>query len=203
MAAAADLVEHLHRQAAGIGRRLQHQRRDGGDQRGLGHPLRAVAADVAGHFAAARGEADQDGALQVERLDELREVVGIGVHVVAVPGLARPAMSAPVMGDAAIAVGGQEHHLGFPAIRAERPAVAEHHRLSCAPVLVVDLRSVFRRDRAHGLPPLVKEQTGLKQRKRTRFYYPSSLCLKPFCFEFVNVTVMPSRGREYYNVPLQ
>ena len=150
MAAVADLVEHLNRQAAGIGRRFQHQRRDGGDQRGLGHPFRAVAADIAGDFAAARGEADQDGALQVERLDKLREVVGIGVHVVAAPGLARAAMSATVMGNAAIAVGGQEQHLSLPAIRIERPAVAEHHRLSCAPVLVVDLRAVFRRDRAHG-----------------------------------------------------
>jgi hypothetical protein len=27
--------------------------------------------------------------------------------------------------------------------------VAEHHRLSCTPVLVIDLRTVFRRDRAH------------------------------------------------------
>src|SRR5450830_674769 len=53
------------------------------------------------------------------------------------------------MGDAPIAAGGQEHHLSLPTIRTEGPAVAEHHRLSCAPVLVIDLRTVFRRDRAH------------------------------------------------------
>src|SRR5450756_896990 len=57
------------------------------------------------------------------------------------------------MGNATVAVGCQEHHLSFPAIRAEGPAVAEHHRLPCAPILVVDLRTVFRRDRAHGLSP--------------------------------------------------
>src|SRR5450759_4520990 len=40
-----------------------------------------------------------------------------------------------------------------PAIRTEGPAVAEHHRLSCAPVLVIDLRAAFRRNRTHCLPP--------------------------------------------------
>src|SRR5664280_105194 len=65
-------------------------------------------------------------------------------------------MAATVVGDAAIAVGGQEHHLSLPAIRTEGPAVAEHHRLSCccAPVLVIDVRTVFGRDRAHRLSPL-------------------------------------------------
>jgi len=56
--AKADRVELLNRQAAGIGRRFQHQRWDGGDQRGLGHQFRSVAADIAGNFAAARREAD-------------------------------------------------------------------------------------------------------------------------------------------------
>src|SRR5450756_3128536 len=37
-----------------------------------------------------------------------------------------------------------------------RPAVAEHHRLSCAPVLVIDLRTVFRRNRAHCLLPFYR-----------------------------------------------
>jgi hypothetical protein len=51
--AKADPVEHLNRQAAGIGRRFQHQRRDGGNQRSLGHPFRTVAAYIAGNFATA------------------------------------------------------------------------------------------------------------------------------------------------------
>ena len=65
------LIEDFHRQAAGIGRRLQHQRRDCADQHSLGHALGAVAADVAGDFAAAGRVADMDRILQVERLDEL------------------------------------------------------------------------------------------------------------------------------------
>src|SRR5674476_569738 len=132
---------------------MLRQRRDGGDQRGLGHPFRAVAADITGNFAAARGEADEDDTFQIELFDEIREVVGIGVHLVATPGLARPAMAATVMGNAAIAVRGQEQHRSLPAIRTEGPAMAEHHRLSCAPVLVIDLRTIFCCNRAHCLLP--------------------------------------------------
>lgn len=75
--AGADPVERLHRQAAGIGGRLQHQRRHRADQHGLGDTFRAVAADIAGHFAAARGVTDMDRVPQVERFDERREVVGV------------------------------------------------------------------------------------------------------------------------------
>ena len=64
------------------------------------------------------------------------------------------------LGNAVIAVGGQEHHLTLPAVRTEGPAVAEHHRLFCASVLVlvVDLRSVFRRSRARCLPPFLSAE---------------------------------------------
>jgi hypothetical protein len=67
-----------------------------------------VAADVAGDFAPARGVADVDRVLQVERFDERREVVGVGVHLVAIPGLARTAVAAAAMGDAAVSAGAQE-----------------------------------------------------------------------------------------------
>jgi hypothetical protein len=97
---------------------------------------------------------DMDRVLQVERRDERREVVGITLHVVAVPGLAGAAVAAAVMGDAAVALSGQEDHLVFEGVRAERPAVAEHHRLSTAPILIIDWRAVCRRDRAHRVASL-------------------------------------------------
>jgi hypothetical protein len=58
-------------------------------------------------------------------------------------------MAAAVMGDAAISVGNQKEHLVFPGVCAQRPAMAEDCGLSAAPVLVIDLRSVFGRDRGH------------------------------------------------------
>src|SRR5438094_213082 len=67
------------------------------------------------------------------------EVVGVGVQIVAVPGLARAAVAAAVMGDAAVAAGSQKEHLVFPGVRAQRPAMTEDHGLSAAPVLVVQL----------------------------------------------------------------
>ena len=75
---------------------------------------------------------------QVERFDQLRQVVGVSVHVVATPGLARSAVAAAIMGDAAVSVRGQKHHLVFPGIRAQRPAMAEDHGLPTAPVFVVE-----------------------------------------------------------------
>jgi hypothetical protein len=68
--AGADAVEHLDRRAAGIGRRLQHQRRHRADQHGLGDALGAVAADIARDFAAAGGVADMDRVFQVEFFDQ-------------------------------------------------------------------------------------------------------------------------------------
>jgi hypothetical protein len=48
--------------------------------------------------------ADMNGILEIERSDERREIVGLGIHVVAVPRLARTAMTAAVVGDTAVAV---------------------------------------------------------------------------------------------------
>src|SRR5659263_592169 len=56
------------------------------------------------------------------------------------------------MSNTAIAFGGQKHHLRFPAVRIERPTVAEHHRLSYTPILVINLRTIFHNDCAHNLP---------------------------------------------------
>jgi hypothetical protein len=91
----------------------------------------------------------------VQRLDQGGQIVGVRVHFVAVPGLARAPVTTPIVGDAAVPPRGEKHHLVFPGIRAQRPSVAEDHRLSPAPVLEVDLRVVFRRDRGHTMLSLV------------------------------------------------
>src|SRR5262249_35249199 len=68
-------------------------------------------------------------------------------HVVAVPGLAGAAMAATIVRDTPIPTQAEKHHLVFPGIGAQRPAVAEDDRLSLAPVLVIDPRAVAERDR--------------------------------------------------------
>ncbi len=80
-----------------------------------------------------------DRVFQIERFDELRQIIGVGVHVVAVPRLARSPVAAAVMSDAAITAGCQIKHLVLKGIRTQRPAVTENHRLPAAPVFVVNL----------------------------------------------------------------
>src|ERR1700674_2417717 len=64
--------------------------------------------------------------------------------------LGGPAMAAAVMGDDAIAMTKEEHHLRIPVIGGERPAMAEHDLLTFAPILVVNFGAVFGLDRRHG-----------------------------------------------------
>jgi hypothetical protein len=58
------------------------------DEHSLGNPRAAMTADIAGDFATSSGVADVDRGLQVKLLDQRREVIGVGVHFVAFPGLA-------------------------------------------------------------------------------------------------------------------
>ncbi len=103
----AEAVEYFDRRAAGVLFGLEHQRRNGGDQHGLGDAaLRlAVLCDIARHFAAARRMADMDGILQVEMLGDCRGIGRVVVHVVTGTHLRGATVTAPVMRDDAIAVG--------------------------------------------------------------------------------------------------
>ncbi len=76
-----------------------------------------MAGDIAGHFAATRGMTDVDDTVHTELFDERREVVSVGVHVIAAPGLARSTVAATIMGDAAVSVRSQKEHLILPGVR--------------------------------------------------------------------------------------
>ena len=90
-----------------------------------------------------------NGVFQIEMRRQRREVVGIMVHVVAVADLGGSPMAAPVMGDDAIAVIEEEHHLRVPVVGRKRPAMTEHNGLTLAPVLVKNFDAVLRFDKAH------------------------------------------------------
>ena len=85
-----------------------------------------------------------DRVLQVKLFRKGCEIVGISVHIVAVPGLGGTAVTAPVSRDDSIATLPEEQHLSVPVVRREWPAVAEHDGLARSPVFVVDLRPIFR-----------------------------------------------------------
>src|SRR5256885_2923797 len=107
--------------------------------------------DESRDFAAASGVANHHDVFQIQLLEQLRQVIGISVHVVSIPRLAGTAVTATIVRDAAIALRGEKEHLRFPGIGTQRPAVAERDNLSGLrpPFLVVNLRSIFCRDRAH------------------------------------------------------
>ncbi|MEA2502768.1 MAG: hypothetical protein QOD01_2879 [Actinomycetota bacterium] len=76
--------------------------------------------------------AHEHGVSEIERFDERGEIVGVGVHVVSVPWLARSAVTATVMGDRAEALGSHEDHLLVSRLGVERPAMAEDDGLTPA-----------------------------------------------------------------------
>src|SRR5579859_315158 len=101
-----------------------------------------MAANVARHLSTSRRMAHVYAVFQTQRFHERRKIVGISIHLVAVPRLAGSAVAAPVVRNAAISTGCQKQHLVLPRVGAERPAVAEYDRLPRTPVLVVNLRAV-------------------------------------------------------------
>src|ERR1700722_6016075 len=111
--------------------------------------------NVAGNFSATGGVTHVDCVLQIELFCEGGKIVGVGVHLVAIPSLRGTTVASPVMRDHAITALAEEQHLAVPVVRSERPAVTEHDGLACSPVLIVNLRTVFRGDGRHCLPPVV------------------------------------------------
>jgi hypothetical protein len=95
-------VEHALGQPARIGVRLHDQRRHRADQDGFRDAALTLSSDVVHHFAAG-GVPHMDRIVQIEMRSHRREVVGVAVHVVAAAGLGRASVSAPVVGDHAVA----------------------------------------------------------------------------------------------------
>src|SRR5579859_545049 len=67
-------------------------------------------------------------------------------------------MATAVMRDATISMRGKKYHLVFPCVGAQWPAMAENNRLPFAPILVVNLCTVFGRDRCHKTSPYVGDE---------------------------------------------
>jgi hypothetical protein len=134
-----DAVEDLLRDALRVVVALDQERLERGEEGELGDALVAVVPDVAGEFAGAHGEADEDDLAQVERLEDLVQVGGEGVVVVPGADLARLAEAAAVVGDDAVPGREELAGLALPAVAVERVAVDEDDGLPLALVLVVEL----------------------------------------------------------------
>ena len=98
---------------------------------------------------------DVNHVLQIELLDEFPQIIGIGIHVVPLPGLVGATMPATVMSNDAISAGGEEKHLILECVGAQRPTVAENDRLTLAPVFIVNLRPFLGGAHTHGKIPFL------------------------------------------------
>jgi hypothetical protein len=123
-----------------------------------------VPAEVADDLATTSRVSDECHVTQVERIQQAGKVVGIGIHLVAVPGLAGASVSPPVVGYGAMPAFSEEQCPGLPCIGVEGPTVTEDHW--CAggpPVLVEDLGAVVGDDVGHaGLLNWVPDQSGVR-----------------------------------------
>ena len=137
-----DAVEDLDRQAPGVVGRAEHERRHRGDEYELRDPCGTVPAHVMHDLAATGGMTDERDTSHIEGVQHAGEVVGVRVHLIAVPRLARSTVTAAIVRDHAATVLGEEQRRGFPPVGVQRPTVTQEHRHAHAPVLVV--RSPFR-----------------------------------------------------------
>jgi len=71
------------------------------------------------------------------------------IHIIAVPGLTGAAMAAPIMRDAAETTFGEEKHLVFESVRAERPTMTKYDGPTGTPILVVNLGAISGGESAH------------------------------------------------------
>jgi len=71
------------------------------------------------------------------------------VHIIAVPGLTGAAMTAPIVRDAAETTFGEEKHLVFESVRAERPTMTKYDGPTGTPILVVNLGAISGGESAH------------------------------------------------------
>src|SRR5580692_3030966 len=111
--------------------------------------------NVTRNFSTAGGVAHMDRIFQVKLFSQHREIVGVGVHIIAIPRLFGTAVPSPVSRNDSIAALAEKQHLSVPIVRREGPAVTEHDGLSLAPVFVVNLCTVFCRNRWHTCSPVV------------------------------------------------
>ena len=87
--------------------------------------------------------ADHGCFFQIQMVHKLGEIVGVLIHVVALPTLARTSMAASVMGNHAISSLRQKQHLRVPGIGAQGPSMREGDDRAGAPVLVEDGGSIL------------------------------------------------------------
>jgi hypothetical protein len=72
---------------------------------------------------------DKHGILQIQRFHQFGEIIGIGIHVITMPGLAGSPVPPAISSDAAIAVARHEEHLSFKSVRVQAIRMVKNNGL--------------------------------------------------------------------------
>src|SRR5260221_2404461 len=87
--------------------------------------------------------ADHDHILQVQVIDDCGQVIGVLVHIVAVPRLIGTPVTPAIMGDHSVTLLTKIKHLRFPGIARQRPSMREDDWLTLSPILIGNPGPVF------------------------------------------------------------
>src|SRR3984957_9689211 len=112
--AGADAVNYRFRSAPCYTVTLHHHRYDRIEQDHLGAARRSMARDVAGQFPTSGRMPNQYYAAKIKRVDELIQIVGPSIDIVAGSRLIGIAVTPSVMGDSTVTPVIEKQHLRFP-----------------------------------------------------------------------------------------
>ena len=145
------VIEHRFRQTTRVAFGLDHQRWYRADDRGFEDFVLAMAGDVVDDFTAAGGVADVHGFFHAQMVDHRQDIIGVVIHVVTVPDLARTSMTTAIMGNHPKALPQKEQHLCIPVVGAERPAMVkvDDRGVLRSPVLVENFDAILGGDKSH------------------------------------------------------
>jgi hypothetical protein len=95
-----------------------------------------VATYITDYFSASRRVAHHRHLFEIKVIEELREIVGVGVQVVTTPRLAGTTVPASIMRYDSIAALPKKQHLRIPGVSLKRPSVREGYDWARAPILI-------------------------------------------------------------------
>src|SRR5215471_10600263 len=135
--------------AFGIIVALEQERGVGTHQDGPGHPGAAVTCEIARDHATAQGPTGQGEIIQVQALDEYRQVIGERGKVVALTGMIGSSTTPLIVRNATYAPGDERRYLILPHGCADGPSVNEEKGPTRAPIRIVQTRSIMDFDKWH------------------------------------------------------
>src|SRR5215510_3784966 len=99
------------------------------------------------HHTTAQGPTGQCEVIQVEALDEYRQIIGERIELIALTRMIRPSTTPLIVDDAMYAARDERRYLILPHRSADGPSVNEEDRLSRSPIRIMQTCSIMNFDK--------------------------------------------------------